>query len=195
MQCFYLGSHIPGWLGCAGVPLFISRPRTRAAQDAAPRRARVGRWTPAPRPSCCCSASGPPPLLTNVAAVRRYDAEIGELHWAAPQDMTCGPEVLQRTRLSVREHQLRTVENFIGLQMLWGDPAPVHSCRSCKASMPRSTSGAWTCTPPPASSWPITGSSVSAQCAGGRAPQRSTLGIWLESAHGPMDSFGVANVP
>lgn len=36
--------------------------------------------------------------------------------------MTCEIEVLRRTGLSVRDHQRRTVENFVELQMLWGDP-------------------------------------------------------------------------
>lgn len=38
-----------------------------------------------------------------------------------PQDLTCEPQVLSRTGLSVREHQRRTVDNFVELQMLWGD--------------------------------------------------------------------------
>ena len=53
--------------------------------------------------------------------VRRYDDEIGLLEWAAPQDLTCEAAVLQRTGLSVREHQRRTVDNFVELKMLWGD--------------------------------------------------------------------------
>jgi hypothetical protein len=56
-----------------------------------------------------------------VAAVRRYDDEIGSLERAAPRDLTCEVAVLQRTGLSVREHQRRTVDNFVELQMLWGD--------------------------------------------------------------------------
>ena len=57
-----------------------------------------------------------------VRAVRRYDDEIGELNWAATQDMPCEVEVLWRTGLSVRDYQRRTVENFAELQMLWADP-------------------------------------------------------------------------
>jgi hypothetical protein len=46
------------------------------------------------------------------------------LEWAAPQDLTCEVAILQRTELSVREHQRRTVDNFVELQMLWGDDNP-----------------------------------------------------------------------
>jgi hypothetical protein len=56
-----------------------------------------------------------------MSAVRRYDDEIGSLERAAPRDLTCEVAVLQRTGLSVREHQRRTVDNFVELQMLWGD--------------------------------------------------------------------------
>jgi hypothetical protein len=56
-----------------------------------------------------------------VAAVRRYDDEIGSLERAAPRDLTCEVAVLQRTGLSVREHQRRTVDNFVELQMHWDD--------------------------------------------------------------------------
>jgi hypothetical protein len=56
-----------------------------------------------------------------VAAVRRYDEEIGSLNWAAPQDWMCEPFMLGRTGLDVAEHQRRTVTNFVRLQELWGD--------------------------------------------------------------------------
>jgi hypothetical protein len=56
-----------------------------------------------------------------VAAVRRYRDEIGQLAWAAPQDYMCEPQMLARTGLSVREHQRRTVENFLRLRQLAPD--------------------------------------------------------------------------
>jgi hypothetical protein len=51
-----------------------------------------------------------------VAAVRRYRDEIGGLLWAAPQDWMCEPFMVERTGLSVREHQRRTVDNFVRLR-------------------------------------------------------------------------------
>lgn len=66
-----------------------------------------------------------------VAAVRRYDQEIGHLDWAASQDWMVEKEIIQGgwhhgqyyagTHLSVAEHQVRTVENLVLLQELWGD--------------------------------------------------------------------------
>lgn len=56
-----------------------------------------------------------------VRAVRRYDEEIGNLEWAAPQDWMCEPFMLAKTGLTVAEHQQRTVDNFVRLQELWGD--------------------------------------------------------------------------
>lgn len=70
-----------------------------------------------------------------VAAVARYDAEIGSLHWAAPQDWMCEPEVIHGggpgrfagTGLSVAEHQARTVASFLQLCELW----PAYSSEQC----------------------------------------------------------------
>jgi hypothetical protein len=53
-----------------------------------------------------------------VRAVRRYADEIGNLAWAAPQDWMCEHRILKRTGLTVREHQRRTVCNFIRLREL-----------------------------------------------------------------------------
>ncbi|MGI5201693.1 DUF7221 family queuine tRNA-ribosyltransferase-like protein [Spirillospora sp. CA-108201] len=56
-----------------------------------------------------------------VAATLRYDTEIGKLGWAAPQDWMCEAEQLAKTGLTVREHQARTVANFVELKRLWAD--------------------------------------------------------------------------
>lgn len=53
-----------------------------------------------------------------VFAVGRYSAEIGRLEFAAPQDWMCEPFMLARTGLSVREHQERTVTNYLELTAL-----------------------------------------------------------------------------
>jgi hypothetical protein len=47
-----------------------------------------------------------------VHLVRRYRDEIGGLELAAPQDWMCEPSMLERTGLTLREHQRRTVHNY-----------------------------------------------------------------------------------
>jgi hypothetical protein len=49
--------------------------------------------------------------------VRRY-RQFGKLEWAAPQDWMCEPFMLERTGLSVREHQERTVTNYLDLRSI-----------------------------------------------------------------------------
>jgi hypothetical protein len=49
--------------------------------------------------------------------VRRY-AGFGKMDWAAPQDWMCEPFMIERTGLSVREHQERTVRNFLDLRTI-----------------------------------------------------------------------------
>ncbi|MER6809938.1 hypothetical protein ABT299_11715 [Spirillospora sp. NPDC000708] len=56
-----------------------------------------------------------------VAAVLRYDTEIGQLGWAASQDWMCERLMLAKTGLTVRDHQARTVSNFVELTRLWAD--------------------------------------------------------------------------
>jgi len=56
-----------------------------------------------------------------VQAVRRYSNEIGRLRWASQQDFMCEPAMLERTGLSIREHQRLTIENFLALRSLASD--------------------------------------------------------------------------
>lgn len=53
-----------------------------------------------------------------VDAVYRYWDEIGGLMWASPQDWMCEPHMIDKTGLSVREHQERTVANYLKLREL-----------------------------------------------------------------------------
>lgn len=122
---FLLGTHQPGWLNHAGVPLFVSDVRLRTYRTL-PRAAapwaldsggfselqKYGTWTVPPR--------------VYAARVRRYRDEIGHLLWAAPQDWMCEPIVIHGgraghqafvgTHRSVAEHQWRTVLNFLHLR-------------------------------------------------------------------------------
>lgn len=117
---FWLGTHQPGWLETAGVRLFISRRRLERRKSL-PRAiapwaldsggftelSMVGRWS--------LSAA------RYAEEVRRYRDEIGSLEFAAPMDWMCEPHVTARTGLSVEDHQIRTVENFVELSTLAPD--------------------------------------------------------------------------
>lgn len=61
-----------------------------------------GRWTVEPR--------------VYVAEVRRWSQIIGNLEWAAIQDWMCEPVMLAKTGLTVRDHQLRTIESLVTLR-------------------------------------------------------------------------------
>jgi hypothetical protein len=121
---FYLGAPNPAWLHRhPGIRLFVSRrqmPRskfkrsvTRWGLDSGgfTELQKYGRWT--------IGASEYSDL------VNTYHSEVGMLDWVAPQDWMCEPIVISGgvasgqsfagTRLSVIEHQERTVENFIEL--------------------------------------------------------------------------------
>ncbi|MCN0152282.1 deazapurine DNA modification protein DpdA family protein [Salinispora arenicola] len=127
---FFLGTHQPGWLGKAGVPLFVSdrrlRPYKTLPRAAAPwacdsggftELQKYGRWTVSP--------------IEYVARLHRYRDETGHLLWAAPQDWMCEPIVINGgtvggqhfagTHLSVTEHQRRTVANYAQLRDLAPD--------------------------------------------------------------------------
>lgn len=112
---FYLGTHKPGWLEHLEVPLFVSRrsltvrvrlPRARTAwaldSGAFTELKDRGRWEL--------------PVADYVAEVERYATEIGGLEWAAPMDYMCEPEMLERTGLTVRDHQELTVANYLELR-------------------------------------------------------------------------------
>jgi hypothetical protein len=112
---FYLGTHETAWLERTDHPLFISHVRLAMRNGALPRArgrwaldsgafselAQHGRWRISP---------------TDYAGiVARYAEEIGGLDWAAPMDWMCEPHMVERTGLTVEEHQHRTVENYCEL--------------------------------------------------------------------------------
>lgn len=116
----YLGVAKPQWLPISDAPLMISH-RTLAPRRTFHRAklpwvldsggfteiATHGRWE--------ISAA------EYLTAVHRYQDEIGLLEWCAPQDWMCEPMMLEKTGLTVAEHQARTVGNFLDLKAL--DPA------------------------------------------------------------------------
>lgn len=119
---FYLGTHQPGWLSWAGVPLFVSDRRLRTykrlPRAAAPWALDSGGFTELSTYGTW--ANGPTPA-EYAARVRRYQRTIGQLAWAAPQDWMCEPFITAKTGLTVREHQWRTIDNLLDLRWLDSD--------------------------------------------------------------------------
>jgi hypothetical protein len=131
---FYLGTHEVRWLAdrrFVHVPLFVSR-RRLAPRRTLPRA--VGSWA--------LDSGGFTELQMHgawtvgpkgyVAEVRRIRDEVGGMCWAAPQDWMCEPLVISGgrgpggvrfvgTKLSVREHIHRTVENLVELRSVAPD--------------------------------------------------------------------------
>jgi hypothetical protein len=114
---FYLGAHQPHWLWRTAFPLFVSHrqlARRRRLWPAACRWAldsggftelsMHGKWVT--------------PAADYAAAVADYAERIGRLDFAAPQDWMCEPFMIERTGLSVREHQDRTVASYLELRHL-----------------------------------------------------------------------------
>ncbi len=116
---FYLGTHHPGWLRTADIPLFISD-----------RRLRSYKRFPAARSPWALDSGGFTELSSHgtwehgptprqyAARIRRYRDDIGHLAWAAPQDWMCEPFITARTGLPVTAHQRRTVANLLHLRSL-----------------------------------------------------------------------------
>lgn len=125
---FYLGTHHPGWLSKLDVPLFVSNrslsemktlPRARApwALDSAgfTELSMYGEWRTSPR--------------KYVQDVRTYMQVIGKMEWASTQDWMCEEEIINGgtlpnghvapgTKLSVEEHQRRTIRSYFELRDL-----------------------------------------------------------------------------
>lgn len=119
MTRFYVGTHQVNWLWRVDFPLFVSHRRLVNRRASRLRPARVpwaldsggftelslyGRWRTTP--------------AAYADAVSGYITHLGRPDFVAPQDWMCEPVMLARTRLTVREHQERTVANFLQLQEL-----------------------------------------------------------------------------
>jgi hypothetical protein len=114
---FFLGTHHPGWLNTAQIPLFVSDRRLRAYRTL-PRAAttwaldsggftelsRYGTWDHGPT------------ARQYAARIRRYRDQIGHLAWAAPQDWMCEPAITARTGLTVAAHQRHTITSVLTLR-------------------------------------------------------------------------------
>jgi hypothetical protein len=120
VMLFFLGAHQPEWLEKTAVPLFISR-RRLAKRRRLPRA--MGTWALDSGAFTEISTNGRWTLGAAAYAgeVRRYRDEIGGLAWAAIQDWMCEPHILEKTGLSLIEHQRRTIDNYLELNALAPD--------------------------------------------------------------------------
>jgi len=117
---FYLGTDRLNWLTMtelADVPLFVSHRGLSKRKHLQPAPMRWGldsggfteltmhgEWQTTPH--------------SYIAAVRRYNDEIGNLDFASPQDWMCEPHMIKRTGLSIAEHQRRTINSVLTLRTL-----------------------------------------------------------------------------
>ncbi|MEV7011743.1 hypothetical protein [Streptosporangium sp. NPDC051022] len=130
---FYLGTHRPGWIHTApaGVSLFISHRVLRTYKTLPTLEWPVHRHV-AIDSGAFTELSLHGEFVTTpeeyVRALARYDDEITDLDWAAPQDWMCEPFMLAKTGLTVAEHQRRTVTNFVRLVELWPQYSDATEC-------------------------------------------------------------------
>lgn len=117
---FFLGTHMPHWLGRTDVPLFVSHRRLQGRKTL-PRA--LGPWALDSGGFTELSMFGEwrTPTRDYVQAVRRYRDEIGGMEWASPQDWMCEPWIVTKTGLTVSEHQKRTIWNYLTLRDLAPD--------------------------------------------------------------------------
>lgn len=117
---FWLGTHHPDWLSRAGVPLFVSRNRLTARRTfpraVAPWALDSGGFTEISKYGYFRTSA-----KLYALEVKRFSDHIGSLAWVAPQDWMCEPVMLQKTGLTVEEHQRRTITNYLELRSLAPD--------------------------------------------------------------------------
>lgn len=143
----YLGAPEPSWIGRTEVPLFVSYGRLRRLKHKLPRSPRKGRWALDSRGFRELADHGRWTITPQryVADVHRYDEEIGNLEWAAPQDRMCeesvimggrwGRETFAGTRRpgetmhqAIYRHLDETVENYALLAQLWSETGSRADC-------------------------------------------------------------------
>jgi hypothetical protein len=118
---FYLGAPEPSWLWrVIHAHLFISHNRLSRLKRL--RRATTG-WALDSGGFWEVTHRGGWELAARdyLAAVARYDREIGGMEWAAPQDWMVEDAALAATGLTEAEHQARTVASVVELRAMWSE--------------------------------------------------------------------------
>ena len=111
---FFLGTHHPSWLNKTRLPLMVSHRRLKDRRGL-PRA--VGPWALDSGGFTELTLHGKwtVPVADYITAVEQYRDEIGNMVLAAPMDWMCEPWMVEKTSLTVQEHQRRTVENYLDL--------------------------------------------------------------------------------
>jgi hypothetical protein len=120
MMKFYLGTHMPSWLGHVDVPLFVSRRRLVAYR-------RLGRH----KPGYAIDSGGFSELSLHgrwtitvaqfIRECRTWIRMIGKPDFIASMDWMCEPFILEKTGKTLSEHQALTVESYLQLKELAPD--------------------------------------------------------------------------
>jgi hypothetical protein len=120
---FYLGTPEPSWLKRTAVPLFVSARRLRRRKDPSRLPKALGPWALDSGGFSELSLFGAwqTPAMQYASEARHWRDAIGGMRFAAPQDWMCEPVMLEKTRLSILEHQRRTVGNVRLLRQLAPD--------------------------------------------------------------------------
>ena len=113
---FYLGTHVLNHLEKTDVPLFISR---RVFEKRKSSLAALGNWALDSGGFSELNLNGKWSINSQeyVTRVNKINNTPGLL-WAAQQDWMCEPFVIEKTGLTIKEHQKRTVNNLIELRQL-----------------------------------------------------------------------------
>ena len=118
---FYLGTHVINHIDKVDFPLFVSFRQLRKRK-----KKRFDHQIP-----ICVDSGGFSELNLNgkwTISPEEYNDKLMQLkalglriNWAAQQDYMCEPFVLEKTNLTIEQHQNLTVENLIKLRSLEGD--------------------------------------------------------------------------
>lgn len=114
---FFLGTHEVSWLGRTEVPLFVSH-RRLSRQKTWPRARGAWALDSGGFSELSLYARWMTPATDYAEAVGRYVEHIGGMAWAAIQDWMCEPFMIERTGLTVAEHQRRTIDSFLELRQI-----------------------------------------------------------------------------
>jgi len=117
---FYLGTHKPRWLGTANFSLFVSRRTLSRLARKKPLPVALHPWGLDSGGFSELKEYGHWTVTAEKYAseVNYWNKFIGKLKFAAVQDWMCEPFILNKTGLSVLEHQTRTIDSYIRLKSI-----------------------------------------------------------------------------
>lgn len=114
---FYLGAPMPSflWFDKIHVPLFVSVRRLRRYKKL---RKATTEWSLDSGGFTELSTYGKWTVdhIQYIDEIQKIESEIGNLNFISQQDWMCEPFIVAKTGLSVNEHQIRTVDNYIKLK-------------------------------------------------------------------------------